>query len=1052
MNEIIPRERIRAEAEPALDINADALARRLRRKIKGEVRFTEGDRALYATDGSNYRQVPIGVVVPRDEEDVLETVALCRQFGAPITSRGCGTSLAGQCCNVAVIIDFTKYLNRILEIDPRRKLARVQPGVVHVHLHNAAEKSHLTFGPDPATHKWCSIGGMLGNNSCGVHSQMAGRTADNVEALEILLYDGTRMRVGRTPETELEQIIRAGGRRGEIYTSLQRLRHIYANLIRARFPRIPRRVSGYNLDELLPENDFHVARSLVGSEGTCVVVLEAILNLVHSPPARSLLVLGYPDVYAAGDHVPEINESRPIGLEALDYKFIYDLRKKHLQLDHLKLLPEGKGFLLVEFGGETKAESDALARRLMARLKTRAGAPTMKLFDDKAEEQQIWEVRESGLGATAHIPGEAENWEGWEDSAVPPEQVGPYLRDLKKLFDEYGYVGSLYGHFGQGCIHTRINFDLKTAEGVKRYRSFMEQATDLVMKYRGSFSGEHGDGQSRAEFLPKMFGPELVRAFEEFKRIWDPDWKMNPGKVVKPYRIDENLRYGPHYHPPEIETHFKFVQDGFSFRRAMERCVGVGACRRHEHGTMCPSYMATGEEMHTTRGRARLLFEMLEGNPLPHGWKNEKVHEALDLCLACKGCKGDCPVNVDMATYKAEFLSHYYKGRLRPRHAYAFGLIHRWAKLAAVMPRVANFFSQSRFFAPVTKWIAGVAPERRLPAFAEESFKEWFFKRQPIGADRHRKFEEIGENGGGHRPPRRVVLWADTFNNYFHPYIARDTVEVLEDAGFEVEVPRPDMCCGRPLYDYGMLDTAEKWLQDIVRIMQPHIEAGTPVVVLEPSCAAVFRDELKNLFPNDVNARRLGEQTFLLSEFLNKYAPEYPRRELKRKAIIHLHCHQNAIFGKHSEEDLLKRTGLDFEIVDSGCCGMAGAFGFEKGDHYDVSVKCGERVLLPKIRETPADALILTNGFSCHEQMLQLGGRRALHIAEVLRMVMREGKIRPPKPAKRPAPAPEVEPEGDEAPSERHGSATRKVLAGVGAVLAGVSAFLLHRSAKADDE
>src|ERR1051326_5308681 len=459
--------------------NADALAlaHRLKRKLKGEVRFDDGFRALYATDGSNYRQTPIGVIRPRDAEDVREAFALCREFGAPVTSRGCGTSLAGQCCNVAVIIDYTKHMNQILQIDPQRKLARVQPGVVHLHLHEEAEKHHLTFGPDPATHRWCTLGGMIGNNSCGVHSQMAGRAADNVEGLEVLLYDGTRMRVGRTTERQLEEIIRQGGRQGEIYRRLRSLRDRYADLIRERYPRIPRRISGYNLDELLPEDGFHVARALVGSEGTCVAVLETILNLVHSPPGRSLLVLGYPDIFHAGDHIPQVAEHGPIGLEAIDHKFVWDLCKKHLQGDHLKMLPEGKGYLLVEFGGESRAESDAKARKLMADLKLHRDAPTMKLFDDKEQEQQLWKVRESGLGATAQIPGEAENWEGWEDSAVPPDQVGAYLRDLKKLFNKYGYIGALYGHFGQGCIHTRINFDLKTADGVKQFRSFLDEAT-----------------------------------------------------------------------------------------------------------------------------------------------------------------------------------------------------------------------------------------------------------------------------------------------------------------------------------------------------------------------------------------------------------------------------------------------------------------------------------------------------------------------------------------------------------------------------------------------
>ena len=973
------------------DINAEGLANKLRRRVRGEVRFDQGSRALYATDGSNYRQVPIGVVIPRDAEDMVEAVALCREFGAPILGRGGGTSLAGQCCNAAVIFDFAKYMRHIVELDPARKLARVQPGIVCDEVRNAAEKFHLTFGPDPATHAWCTIGGMIGNNSCGVHSQMAGRTSDNIHELEILTYEGERIRVGRTSDTELEQIVRAGGARGEIYSRLRTLRDRYARLIRARYPHIPRRISGYNLDDLLPENGFHVARSLVGSESTCVIVLEATLKLVHSPPARSLLVLGYPDIFAAGDHVAEIGESGCIGLEALDRKFIVDLRKKHLQEDNLGLFPDGGGWLLVEFGGDTKAASDANARKLMAKLRLLPGAPTMKLFDDDTEEKRVWKVREAGLGATAHIPGEAENWEGWEDSAVPPERVGDYLRDLKKLFDRYGYVGSLYGHFGNGCIHTRINFDLKTAEGVKKFRGFIDEATSLVLSHGGSLSGEHGDGQSRAEFLYKMFGPELIEAFHEFKTIWDPGWKMNPGKVVRPFRIDENLRYGPSYNPPEPKTHFHYMADGFSFARAMERCVGVGQCRRQDAGTMCPSYMVTHEEMHSTRGRARLLFEMLRGEVLKDAWRSEAVHEALDLCLACKGCKGDCPVHVDMATYKAEFLSHYYKRRVRPRHAYAFGLIHQWARLASAMPHAANWLSNSQWTSAVFKWLAGIAPERQVPKFADQTFKAWFARRKKVERLALRGVRsQRDRNCHTEMPP--VVLWPDTFNNFFHPQVAIAAVEVLEDAGFRVIVPQVDMCCGRPLYDYGMLDTARRWLLHILKTMREEIQAGVPFVVLEPSCCAVFRDELCNLMPQNQDAQRLRQQTFLLSEFIQKKAPkDYRAPRLRRDALVHLHCHHRAVMGKSCEEELLNRLGLDFEVLDSGCCGMAGAFGFEKGEHHEVSVKCGERVLLPRVREAPAEKLIITCGFSCREQIQQCADRRAHHLVEVMQMALRTG-------------------------------------------------------------
>jgi Fe-S oxidoreductase len=558
------------------------------------------------------------------------------------------------------------------------------------------------------------------------------------------------------------------------------------------------------------------------------------------------------------------------------------------------------------------------------------------------------------------------------------------------------------------------------------------------MKYGGSFSGEHGDGQSRAEFLPKLFGPELVRAFEQFKTLWDPDWKMNPGKVVRPHRIDENLRFGPHYHPDEPETHFKFVDDRFSFRRATERCVGVGECRRHGSGTMCPSYMVTREEMHSTRGRAHLLFEMLQGDPIGDCWHDEKVKEALDLCLSCKGCKGDCPVNVDVATYKAEFLAHYYRGRLRPRHAYAFGLIHNWARLASLAPRAANWLSQNPLFGSLGKWLAGMAPERKIPLFAPEPFKVWF-ERRPA------------RNEG--KPP--VLLWPDTFNNYFHPNVAQAAIEVLEDAGFRVQVPQAHLCCGRPLYDYGLLDKAEKRLRQILETLRPQIEAGTPMIVLEPSCAAVFRDELKNLFPTDVNARRLREQTFLLGEFLCKFAPDYPRRQLDRKALVHLHCHHRAIFGPQSEQEILKRLGLDVHLLDSGCCGMAGAFGFERGEHYEVSVKCGERVLLPEVRKAEPETLLITNGFSCHEQILQRANRRALHLAEVLWLAMREGKVRP-KPIE-----PIARPKADLEPESISGNGKRQTLVqhpgrlalGAGAVLAGATAgaYLWRRKRKTAD-
>ncbi|PYK08604.1 MAG: FAD-binding oxidoreductase, partial [Verrucomicrobia bacterium] len=538
-----------------INIDVRALEEKLRTNVRGEVRFSDGDRALYSTDSSNYRQVPIGVLIPRDRSDVITTVAICRKFGAPITCRGGGTSLAGQCCNVAVILDFTKYMNRIIEIDVEAKLARVEPGLVLDDLQNQLRSRGLVFGPDPATHSHCAIGGMLGNNSCGVHSVMAefygggARMSDNVRELEVLFYDGTILRVGKTADEELKQIVasavvngsskagstesdqRAGSgihgagcsRRAEIYRKLLDLREKYGELVRQRFPKIPRRVSGYNLDELLPEHGFNVARALVGTESTCVIILEATLELIVNPRVRSLLVLGYPDIYRAGDHIPQIRKHKPIGLEGIDDVLVGAMKRKHIHPRDLEILPKGNGWLLIEFGGNTKEEADTLAQELMAELRKQSDPPTMRLIDDPSHEQVVWEIRDSGLGASARVPDEPDTWEGWEDAAVSPEDIGKYLRDFRALLDKYGYLCTLYGHFGQGLVHTRIDFGLKTHAGIQKYLRFTEEAAQLIKRYGGSLSGEHGDGQSRGELLPKMFGEELVQAFREFKEIWDPD-------------------------------------------------------------------------------------------------------------------------------------------------------------------------------------------------------------------------------------------------------------------------------------------------------------------------------------------------------------------------------------------------------------------------------------------------------------------------------------------------------------------------------------------------
>ena len=960
-----------ARAAKSAVVDASALASALSRHVHGDIRFDDGARALYATDGSNYRQVPIGVVLPRNTDDVIATISLAREFGAPILCRGGGTSLAGQCCNVAVILDFTKYMAEILEIDPVRRIARVQPGVVLDRLRNAAEKHHLTFAPDPATHDRCTLGGMIGNNSCGVHSVMAGKTDDNIHELEILTYDGLRIRVGHTSDAELEKIIGQGSRSGEIYAGLKKLRSTYSDLIRKRYPNIPRRVSGYNLNYLLPENGFHVARALVGSEGTCVTVLEASCRLVESPPERALVLIAYSDIFQCADRVPEIMDHHPIGLEGIDELLVEFSRRRQINLDGLALLPSGGGWLLAEFGASTTAEAESQARALMQSLSRSAEPPAMALFTDKRQARKVWDVRESALGATSHVPGEPPGWEGWEDAAVAPEKLGSYLRALHKLMRSYGYRSATYGHFGHACVHMRINFDLESRQGIANYRKFVEEAADLVISYGGSLSGEHGDGQSRAELLAKMFGPELVQAFREFKALWDPDWKMNPGKVVEPYKLDENLRLGADYKPWQPQTHFQFPEDHGSLAGATLRCVGVGKCRRDEGGVMCPSFRVTREEEHSTRGRAHLLWEMTKGDIIKDGWRDQHVKGSLDLCLACKGCKSDCPVGVDVATYKAEFLSHFYQGRMRPRGAYAFGNIDIWARLASMAPRLVNLTTQTPFLRDVAKLIAGIPRERSIPPFARQTFRHWFDRRKPRNLDRS-----------------PVLLWPDTFNNYFLPDTAKAAVEVLESAGYRVVLPKARLCCGRPLYDWGMLDRAKKLLLKILDTLENEISNDIPIVVLEPSCAAVFRDELLNLFPKDNRAQKLSRQMFLLSEFLQQKAKHFQLPRLARMALVHGHCHHKSVMKMTDEESVLHKMEIDFQTPAPGCCGMAGSFGFES-DKYELSLAIGELELLPAVRKAAPDCLVIANGFSCREQIAQCTNRRALHLAEVIQLAMK---------------------------------------------------------------
>lgn len=977
------------------ELDRKALAAALRAEVTGEVRFDTQARAMYATDASNFRQPPLGVVIPKTLDDVVAVHRVCHAFGAPLVNRGTGTSLSGETVNFAVVVDHSKYLTRIGDPDPAEHTVLVEPGAINEKVNEHTGRWGWVFGPDPSTHAYCTIGGNVGNNSCGVHSVQSQhyghgpRTSDNVHSLEVVTYDGLRMWVGETSDEEYERILAAGGRRAQIYRDLKELAQENADLIRDRFPsveRLPRRVSGYNLDELLPENGFNLARALVGTESTCATVLQARLYLTPAMLERTLVVVCFDEIAEAGRQVPWIMAHRPIALEAVDHVLFEDEMHLNMHPSALSELPGGErgeaAWLMVEFGADTREQADALAERFVSDALGRGvGRDDIGIFESAEQERTLWEVREGGLGATAFPPGGRDQWPGWEDSAVPPERVGDYMAELKRLYEKHGLHGAMYGHVGQGCVHSRISFDLRTPEGLRTYRSFLEEAADLVVSYGGTLSGEHGDGQQRAELLPRQFGEDVVELFRRFKRIWDPDWKMNPGKVVDPYRFDEYLKLGADYNPPRPEVRFSYPDDGGDFAHAALRCVGVGKCRQPEGvDVMCPSFMVTRDENHTTRGRARLLFEMLEGDVIADGWQSDEVMEALDLCLACKGCTNDCPVHVDMPILKAEFLHHRFRGRLRPRHAYAFGLVDRVARLGSKAPALANLLTGTPPFAQALKLLAGMSMRREIPTLAPLTLQQWF-----------------AERGGSRNPHgRRVVLFPDTFANRFHTDVGVAAVEAIEAAGWQVVMPQGHVCCGRPLYDYGFLDLAERSLRRTLGQLREWYREGVPIVGLEPSCVAVFRDELVKLLPHDDDAKRLADGVYHFAEFFEAFELDVPR--LERPAFVWGHCHQKATGGLDADLALLRRMGVEPETLQAGCCGLAGSWGFE-ASHYDVSLTAGEQGLLPKVRGLPDEQLVVANGFSCRTQIEQGGTERgAIHVAQTIAMALEHGRDGVPGP------------------------------------------------------
>ncbi|MET9070751.1 FAD-binding and (Fe-S)-binding domain-containing protein [Streptomyces sp. NPDC004232] len=962
------------------------LAEALRRSVRGEVGFDVTSRALVTMDASNYRRVPLGVVAPRDADDVAAVLAVCRARGVPVVARGGGTSIAGQATGTGVVLDFTRHMNRLLELDPGERTAVVQPGLVLDRLQEAAAPHGLRFGPDPSTHSRCTLGGMIGNNSCGSHSVAWGTTADSVRELSVVTARGQFLRPGRDW---------AGAPDG--------LRELAAGepaRLRTGFPDLPRRISGYALDALLPEKGADVARSFCGSEGTLGILTEAVVRLVQAPRARALAVLGYGDESAAAEAAAGLLPLGPLTVEGMAADLVRSAAG----------LPKGGAWLFVETGGESAGEARARAEQIVRA----ADVVDALVVTDAGAQRALWRVREDASGTATRLPDGSEAWPGWEDCAVPPARLGAYLRDFRALLSAHGLRGTPYGHFGDGCIHVRIDFDLLTEAGVARFRRFSEELADLVVEHGGSLSGEHGDGQARAELLPRMYGAETVRLFERAKALWDPDDLLNPGMLVRPAPLDTNLRFSVLPGRP-VDVEFGYPADGGDFRAAVRRCVGVAKCRTATvsgPAVMCPSFRATGEEEHSTRGRARLLHEMLAGELVTDGWQSAEVRDALDLCLSCKGCRSDCPVGVDMATYKAEFLHHHYAGRRRPAAHHSMGRLPEWLRWAARTrtARLLNALASLRPFAAVGKRLGGIAAERDIPRLATRTFTGWWRTRRAASAPRSAPEPAPESAPAG----KLVVLWPDTFTEHLSPAVGRAAVRVLEAAGLRVALPptllpreaalgtgrsrsalalltarRARVCCGLTYVSTGQLDRARAVLRRTLDLMEPVLRARVPVVVLEPSCAAALRTDLPELLPDDPRAAELSAAVLTFAEALERHAPHWTPPAVDRPVAGQTHCHQHAVLGDSPDRRLRDAAGLTGEL-SGGCCGLAGNFGFEKG-HFEVSKACAEDQLLPSLRAAPEEALVLADGFSCRTQLAQLAGVRGRHLAEVLAEALEAG-------------------------------------------------------------
>lgn len=931
-------------------------------------------RAAYTSDASIFRRVPAAVLEPKTVDDVRDGISVARERGWKVVGRGGGSSVAGNAIGEGLIIDTSRYFNHILDIDPEARTATIEPGVVCDALRDAAAPFGLTYGPDPSTHSRCTVGGMVANNACGSHSVAFGTAAENLIDVTIMLADGREVTLseGGCSDPELE-------------TKLRALVADNAELIETELGRFPRQVSGYGLHYLLDRKGFDVAKALAGSEGTTGIITKLTVKLVPVPKVKALAVLAFETVFDAATAAAKLRLPGVATIEGMGGDLLGALRSKVGQEHAGENLPgnrkgiEAGGWLYCETGGDTLEEALALAEDVAASVET----VDHVIVHEHAEMRGLWRIREASAGIVTRLPDGGEAWPNWEDSAVPPENLAEYLRDLYALMDKYSLRGIPFGHFGEGCVHVRISFDFGTEEGVRQFKAFMEDAAELVSSHGGSLSGEHGDGRARSALLDRMYSAEMRRVFEEFKLIFDPDKLFNPGVLVWADATDQGLRMAPGQRTFELTPVHAFSHDKGSMVNAINRCVGVSACRS-ETGSMCPSFQITGDEIHSTRGRARLFSEMFRGESIKDGFQSKEVEEALDLCLSCKACVSECPVNVDMATYKAEFLHEHYKGKLRPGAHYVMGWLPLLGYVAHKIPLVPTLIDKAMSTKGLDKLIArvgGLDPNRPLIHFAHTSLRKWHAKRvQPQRDD-----------------SMTVVLWPDSFNSSLGTSPATAAVEVLEALGYTVEIPQEFVCCGLTWHSTGQLDMTKRVLEQTAKVMKPYLDRGLPVIGVEPSCTVMLRSEATELSPNP-DIKRLAQATTQFSEFV---VPRIKELVAEGKivpgdvsALTQVHCHEKSLGDPSQSQQLLDALGISDESIATGCCGLAGNWGFEKG-HAEVSMALGERELFPKVRKaTKEGSIVIADGFSCRTQIEQGTGAQAKHIAEIVRDVLADSSMK----------------------------------------------------------